>query len=60
MNLPPLMTVKEVAEFFRINEDTVYKRPLRFGVKKIKGVGYRAPRVVVERIAGIPQVKEEE
>ena len=48
-----LMTVAEVAAFFRVNPKSIYRRPARYGCKKIKGVGFRAPRQTVENIAGI-------
>lgn len=46
-----LLTVAEVAEFFRVHPKTVYRDPRRFGVRKIPGVGLRASWETVTRIA---------
>ena len=54
----PLMTVAEVAEFLRINPESLYRNKAlqrRIGMKRLPGVGFRAPRQVVENVVGIPQ-----
>jgi hypothetical protein len=52
------MTVAEVAEFLRINPESLYRNKAlqrRIGMKRLPGVGFRAPRQVVENVVGIPQ-----
>lgn len=59
-DLPPLLTSEETAGFFRVTRKQVQNNPLKFGGKKIRGVGWRFPRNAVLGLAGLTREKPEE
>ena len=48
-----LLTVEEAASFLRVHPKTIYRRPARYGFKKIRGVGYRADISVLRGLVAI-------
>ncbi len=50
-DLEALLSVEQIADFFGVHPKTVYRSKKRFGARKIPGVGVRARREDVERIA---------
>lgn len=53
-----MMTVAQVAAFFGCRPETIYRSKAlqrRLSFKKLPGIGLRAPRQVVENVAGIPK-----
>ncbi len=51
--MTPLLTVKQVAEFYQVHPVTIYRDPKKFGGFKKKGVGWRFTEEAVYRKAGI-------
>lgn len=54
--LPEVLRVPDVAEFFRVSKITIYRNPKKYGGKKIRGKGtWIFPKETVLNLAGISQ-----